>query len=265
MMTKHTRIFTALAVAGMLSLTACGGSDGPEQKSAAQAAPPQAETPTPPPITPPAPTPVASTVVLDFSKGIDGWSAGVADYTDGTEPSATQHGWLTLPSPLSDKYGYYLASRNNSDDVLTFVKHQLTGFVAGAKYALTFEMNYATDAATGCFGVGGSRGESVYMVAAAGTDEPKVVKNTDGNYRLNLDRGNQGAAGPQGVVLGTQGVDGLDCNGGKWAVASRKSTDAITVTADKEGKLWVVLGTDSAFESANAVYLMGATINAKPL
>lgn len=251
MMIKQSQIFTALAMAGLLSLTACGGSDGP----AAQ--PPQAA--------PPPPTPVASTTVVDFSKGIDGWTAGVADYTEGTEPTATGYGWSALPAPLAGKHGYYLASRNNSDDVLTFVKHQMTGFVAGAKYALTFEMNYATDAAAGCFGVGGSRGESVYMIAAAGTDEPKVVKNTDGNFRLNLDRGNQAAPGPQGVVLGTQGVEDLSCDGGSWAVTSRKSADAITVTADKEGKLWVVLGTDSAFESANAFYLLGATINAKPL
>lgn len=249
-MIKHTRIFAVLATAGLLTLTACGGSDGP-------AAPPQAA--------PPPPTPVASTVSVDFSKGIDGWSAGVADYTEGTEPTATGYGWSALPPPLSGKHGYYLASHNNSDDALTFVKHQLSGFVAGAKYALTFEMSYATDAAAGCFGVGGSRGESVYMVAAAATDEPKVVKNTDGNYRLNLDRGNQGAAGPQGVVLGTQGVDGLNCDGGAWATTSRKSGDAIAVTADKEGKLWVVLGTDSAFEAGNAFYLLGASINAKPL
>ena len=256
MMIKQSQIFTALAMAGLLSLTACGGSDGPAAQS------PQAS---PPVATVPPPTPVASTTVVDFSKGIDGWTASVADYTEGTEPTATGYGWSALPAPLAGKHGYYLASRNNSDDVLTFVKHQMTGFVAGAKYALTFEMNYATDAAAGCFGVGGSRGESIYMIAAAGTDEPKVVKNTDGNFRLNLDRGNQAAPGPQGVVLGTQGVEDLSCDGGSWAVTSRKSTDAITVTADKEGKLWVVLGTDSAFESANAFYLLGATINAKPL
>jgi hypothetical protein len=251
MMIKQTQIFTAFAMAGLLSLTACGGSDGPAAQT------PQAA--------PPPPVPVASTTVVDFSKGIDGWTAGVADYTEGTEPTATGYGWSALPAPLAGKHGYYLASRNNSDDVLTFVKHQMTGFVAGAKYALTFEMNYATDAAAGCFGVGGSRGESVYMIAAAGTDEPKVVKNTDGNFRLNLDRGNQAAPGPQGVVLGTQGVEDLSCDGGSWAVTSRKSADPITVTADKEGKLWVVLGTDSAFESANAFYLLGATINARPL
>ncbi len=261
-MIKPTQIFTVLAMAGLLSLTACGGSDGPAAQSPQAAAP---AAPTPPVVTPPAPTPVAATVALDFNTGIDGWTAGVADYTDGTEPTATGYGWSALPAPLSGKHGFYLASRNNSDDVLTFAKRQLSGFVAGAKYALTFEMSYATDAAAGCFGVGGSRGESVYMVAAASADEPKVVKNTDGNYRLNLDRGNQGAGGPQGVVLGTQGVEGLDCNGGHWAVTSRTSTEAINVTADKEGKLWIVLGTDSAFESANAFYLMGATVNAKPL
>jgi hypothetical protein len=52
-------------------------------------------------------------------------------------------------------------------------------------------------------GVGGSRGENVYMVAAVATDEPKLVKqSSDSRYRLNFDHGDQAGSGKQGKVLG---------------------------------------------------------------
>jgi hypothetical protein len=250
-MQKHTLIFSTLAVAGLLS--ACGGSDNPVAQT-----PPPASAPVAPPV------PVASTIVVDFSKGIDGWSAGVADYHDGTEPSEAASGWSKLPPPVGGM-GYYIVSHNNSDDVFTFTKRQFGGLVAGAKYKLSFEMRYATSAATGCFGVGGARGESIYMVAAANTDEPKVVKQADGRYRLNFDHGDQAESGVQGKVLGTQGIEGLECDGSGFAVATRKSDQTVTVQADKEGKFWLVLGTDSAFEGTNALYLLGATVDVKPL
>jgi hypothetical protein len=64
--------------------------------------------------------------------------------------------------------------------------------------------------------------------------------------------------------LGLLGAEGLDCGGGGWVKVTRKSDEAIAVTADKEGKLWVVLGTDSGFEATNALFLLSATVNVKP-
>jgi hypothetical protein len=31
-----------------------------------------------------------------------------------------------------------------------------------------------------------------------------------------------------------------------------------------DGKFWIVLGTDSAFEGTNDLYLLGAVVNVKP-
>lgn len=251
-MFEQTKIMSALALSGALALSACGGGTdvvvGPA-KPAAPVAPAK---------------PVASTITVDFNAGIDGWSADVADFTEETKPVDVAAAWKEMPAPLSGK-GYYLISTNKSDDVLTFVKHQVGGFVPGAKYALTFAMRYATDAGTGCLGVGGSRGESMWMVVAAGADEPKVVKQADGEYRLNLERGNQAESGRQGHVIGLQGGEGLGCAGGKWASQERKSDQAIELRADQDGKFWIVLGIDSGFESTNALYLQGATVNVKPL
>ncbi len=251
-MFDQTKMMSALVLSGMLALTACGGGTdvvvGPA-KPAAPVAPPK---------------PVASTITVDFNAGIDGWSADVADFTEETKPVDVAAAWKDLPAPLTGK-GYYLISTNKSDDVMTFVKRQVGGFVPGAKYAVTFAMRYATDAGSGCMGVGGSRGDSMWMVVAASADEPKTVKQADGEYRLNLERGNQAESGRQGKVIGLQGGEGLGCSGGKWATQERKSDEAIELQADKDGKFWIVLGTDSGFESTNALYLQGATVNVKPL
>jgi hypothetical protein len=238
-----TKLISGVALAGMLA--ACGGSNDALPR------------PVPPAL-------AASTITVDFAKGIDGWSAGVADYYDESQPSETASGWSPLPGltpPIPGK-ALFLTSRNHSDDLLTFVKHQYGGFVAGAKYKLTFSLRYVSDAGAGCED---GRGDNVFMVAAGGTDEPKVVRLDDGKYRLNLDRGNQDTSGPQGVSLGAEGIKGLSCDGGEWTVATRASEQAITVQADKLGKLWVVLGADSAFAAVNSVYLLGATIDIKPL
>jgi hypothetical protein len=254
-MFKQNKMMSVLALSGVLAvstLTACGGGTdvivGPA-KPAEPVAPPK---------------PVASVITVDFNAGIDGWSADVADFTAETRPVDVAAAWKDLPAPLTGK-GYYLISTNKSDDVMTFVKRQVSGFVPGAKYAVTFAMRYATDAGTGCMGVGGSRGESMWMVVAASADEPKVVKQANDELRLNLERGNQAESGRQGKVIGVQGGEGLGCNGGKWATQERKSDEAVELQADKDGKFWIVLGTDSGFESTNALYLQGATINVKPL
>lgn len=251
-MSKATFPMTALALAGTLLLSACGGDD-------TTIAPISGPIPAPVPV-----VPVASTLKVDFNAGTDGWTLGTADHFEGDKPEAVSSEWKALPAPLKGK-GYYIASTNRSDDVLTYVKHQYGGYVPGAKYALTFEMTYATDAGSACFGVGGSRGSSIYMIVAASADEPKTVQDSDKRYHLNLDRGNQSQSGRQGKVLGIQGDESLRCEGGVWASQTRKSDEAIELQADKDGKFWIVLGTDSGYEADNAFYLQSATVNVKPL
>ncbi|MFA9218197.1 MAG: hypothetical protein ACEQSK_13995, partial [Sphingomonadaceae bacterium] len=120
-------------------------------------------------------------------------------------------------------------------------------------------------AATGCFGVGGSEGESVYVTAAVSAAEPILVQAADGRYRLNIDRGDQAVSGTVGQVLGVIGSDGLKCDNSVYASSVRKTAQPITVQADAAGKIWLVLGIDSAFESASEIYLQSATISAKPI
>lgn len=244
-----TKIYTSLALAGMIALAGCGG--GTVSVNAPQG-------------TPQPPAPSAVVLAIDFNAGSDGWSGGVADYYDTSIPTEVKFEQKALPSPLSGK-ALYMVSHNNSDDVFTYVKKQFGGLVPNTKYAVDVEIRYTSAAATGCVGVGGAEGDSVYLTAAVSAAEPILVKLDDGRYRLNIDRGDQAQGGTAGRVLGLIGNDALKCDNSVYASSVRKTASPITVQADAAGKVWLVMGTDSAFESTSALYLQSATFSAKPL
>jgi hypothetical protein len=125
-------------------------------------------------------------------------------------------------------------------------------------------VKFATDVPSGCMGVGGSPGESVWVVGAASDVEPKSVVN-NGRSEMNIDRGNQGGGGKAGQVLGTIGNSVTDC--GKPVLESKtlKSKEALTVKADAEGKLWLLVGIDSGFESASHLTFQSVVLDAEPV
>jgi hypothetical protein len=235
-----------------LALTACGGSDNTSTKQ-----------PVGSPAPAPAPTPTASTITIDFNKGIDGWTAGVADYHDGTEPTETGAGWSKLPVPFTGM-GYYMRSHNNSDDVFTFAKRQFSGLVPNAKYTLTFEMSYATSAPTAAWASAARAARTSTWWPPSPPTSPSGQAKQRQPLSPELRSRRPGRLRQAGQGAGPQGIDGLDCGGTEFAKATRKSDEAIAFTADKDGKFWIVLGTDSAFEGTNDLYLLGAVVNVKP-
>lgn len=165
-------------------LVACGGSGG-------------AGSPTPPAAQPP--------IVdrsFDFSLGNGGWLSGQADYTMDTAPADVVNDIRSLPAPFTG-LGFYSAGTNRSDDLLIYVKTKISGLVAGTTYRASVTVEFLTDVSSGCVGVGGSPGDSVWIITAVSTAEPLTIFN-NGNYRLNIDRGNQSVSGRDGVE------DGLD-------------------------------------------------------
>ena len=262
----NTRIYTSLALAGLITLAGCGGGDTAfsEPAAPAQPAPPAPPPPTQPPAPPAPPVPTAVTVTVDFNAGIEGWVGGVSDYYDSSVPGNVVFEQRTLAAPLSGK-AFYISSHNNSDDVLTYVKKQVGGLVPNAKYTVDVELHFASHTAAGCPGVGGGEGDSLYMVTAVSAIEPLAVKRENGEYRMNIDRGNQAMEGPAGRVLGLVGNPDLKCDNSVFGASVRKSASPITVQADAAGKVWLMLGTDSAYESTGEAYLQGAIFSAKPV
>ncbi|GAB2855591.1 hypothetical protein GCM10027277_25160 [Pseudoduganella ginsengisoli] len=237
-------IKSALAVSLLASLAACGGDN--------VSTPPQG-----------GPVLKAVQVTADFNQGIDGWKGDSSDYSAADAPENVVFEQRALGAPLSGK-GYYVAGTNRSDDLFLYVKKQFGGFVPSASYKVMFTVKFATDVPTGCMGVGGSPGESVWVFGAASDIEPKNVVN-NGRTALNIDRGNQGGGGKAGQMLGTIGNSVTDC--GKPVMESKtlKSKEPLTVKADAEGKLWLLVGIDSGFEAASKLTFQSVVLDAEPV
>ncbi len=201
---------------------------------------------------------------FDFSRSVAGWTIGQADYGPVTAPTDVIGEARPLPAPLTGS-GLLLSGTNNSDDLLLYATTRMPDLAPGATYRVAATVAFATDVPTGCAGVGGSPGESVWVIVGAATTEPRTV--FDGrDYRVNLQRGNQSAGGPQGGPLGTIANTVPNCGPRRWETKQLASPDAVpgTVTADPQGTAWLLVGMDSGFESLSRIYLQRVTVTLTP-
>src|SRR5690554_4239512 len=143
-------------------------------------------------------------VSYNFNTNLDGWEADFADYREGDEAShKLEAKFSPLPEPLSQKDNSFKLSGNNpSDDVFMFIKRKITDLEPNRNYELTFELEFATNAPDNSGGVGGSPAGSVYIKAGASQVEPDKKADSHGDYRMNIDKGNQASEGKDMTNLG---------------------------------------------------------------
>ena len=155
--------------------------------------------------------------------------------------------------------------RHRSDDLLIYVKTKISGLVAGTTYRASVTVEFLTDVSSGCVGVGGSPGDSVWIITAVSTAEPLTTFNS-GSYRLNIDRGNQSVSGRDGIVLGTLANSVPNCGERRWEskTVSTPSPSPLSVRADERGEAWFLVGLDSGFESFSRVYYRRFTVRLSP-
>lgn len=196
------------------------------------------------------------TARVDFSTGQHGWTAGFADYPVADEAIYNlQSDYRTLPAPLdTSQRALFISGVNRSDDLFMYWKGQIVGLSPGTRYRASFEVEFATNVPSGCVGVGGSPGESVWIKAGATDIEPESVL-VDGFYLMNIDKGNQSTSGENAVVLGDIATS-QPCGGGEpqWELKQLVGTETLTFTADSDGRVWLLVGSDSGFESITSLY-----------
>ena len=173
-----------------------------------------------------------------------------------------------LPAPLTDHAGLRLTGHNRSDDLAMLVTAPIHGLQPGSLYRVEVEAEIASNVPTGCSGIGGSPGDSVYLkLGAAGREPLAEVDPADGWLRLNIDYGVQSQPGANARVTGTL-ANSQDCaNGpdGDWEI--KRVTTAgqpLLVSADDSGVLWVFAGSDSAFEGFTQYYILSLTTRLEP-
>lgn len=198
----------------------------------------------------------------EFVGGSDGWASDIADYTDATRPDDLLSETAATPPGLeAGDDMFHVAVSNPSDDIFLYLRKQLTmesGLVPEMAYRVHVDVRFASGAPTGCVGIGGAPGESVWMKAGATASEPVPVSQ-DGQVRLSADKGGQSEAGADAVVLGTieNGIpceEALSDDAPDYAFVTLSGSLPDPVTTDHDGTLWLFVGTDSGFEGRTSVY-----------
>ncbi len=203
---------------------------------------------------------VTITHEYNFVGGALGWEAGFADYEVGTEDQIAPTAEIrTLPPPL-DAAGtaFFLSGTNRSDDLFMYLKRPVAGLRPNATYRVRFAVELATNAPSGCMGVGGAPGESVVVKAGATTVEPTRSVDELDHYRLDVDKGDQTEGGREAIVLGHIGNSSNDCQSPEGVPYELKALDSgpsfLEVESTADGGAWLLVGTESGFEATTALY-----------
>jgi len=203
-------------------------------------------------------------ITYTFENDEEGWIIGFADLPADYDPDIYEldSEWRELPNDL-DGYGIYMQGHNRSDDLFMFLKRQVDGLEPGATYRATFRLVLASNVPPGLSGIGGSPGESVYVKVGATTIEPLVEEDpTDGWLRMNIDKGNQATEGEDMINIGDMANPNLTPEtAGSYELMEQNSSDRdFEVTADKDGVVWFIVGTDSGFEGLTTLYYDTITV-----
>ena len=220
--------------------------------------------------------PMAVTYDFDFQSGPEGWEALFADYPAASTPAEQQQvdtfyellaRHSALPAPLDPSQGAMeLHGHNHSDDLKMILKRRVTGLRPQTSYTFDFTVVLASNAPTGCAGVGGAPGESVVIKAGASTGEPSRVVGDSNHLRLTVDIGNQSTGGANGRVLGNF-ANSHPCFSGysdyELITRSTAGLPPLDVQTDAEGGAWLLFATDSGFEGATRAYVDRITVTAR--
>ena len=199
-------------------------------------------------------------IVDDFSRGSAGWLATFTDYSLNDDSISQRIAEVrALPAEVdSTRRGYYLQAVNGSDDLFSYLKKPLTienGIEPNATYNVEFLVEFASNAAAECFGVGGAPGLAVDLkVGASGVEPVQMLVGRE--VTLNLDKGEQHNGGADATLAGNIGVPISNCNldTPPFALAERRVVHAHPVQASSYGWLWLFVGTDSGYEGLNQLY-----------
>ena len=162
------------------------------------------------------------------------------------------HAHRPLPYGLEGS-GIYVQGHNRSDDLFMFLKRRVGGLRPGAEYKVFASVDLATNVPAGSVGIGGSPGESVFVKAGASAVEPVTAVDDNRYLRMNIDKGNQSRGGEAMVVIGN--VAHPDVVDREYHIKTLDNANMpLTVNADEEGRVWLIVGTDSGFEGLSTFY-----------
>jgi len=203
---------------------------------------------------------------FDFSRGLQGFTAGFADLPAGYSNALyeLESRVQSRPAATGNGSALFIAGSNRSDDLWMFWRTRLRGLGPQTLYRVTMDVQLISDVDAGQVGIGGAPGESVFVKLGASTAEPKVVTDSEGWLRLNLDKGNQSTGGANAVVAGNVAkAEGAPAG---YAVLDRSSRgQSLSAATDASGGMWIFFGTDSGFEGRTSLFYTRCAVVLEPI
>jgi len=199
---------------------------------------------------------------FDFSIGDQQFAGGVSDFD---AAQSKQHMFTfdnrDLPTPFPPgRKAQYVSGFNPSDDLFMYMKRKITGLAPSSTYQVFITVEFASIYPTNAIGVGGAPGEGVTMKAGVTLIEPDTIIQTGSpNVVMNIDKGNQSIPGVDMDTIGHVGVEDTT------TVYTLKTNDNLThpfmFATNASGEAWIIVGTDSGFESTTSLYYTTITAN----
>jgi hypothetical protein len=206
-------------------------------------------------------------IAFSFQRSTMGFAPIFADLPqDANETYEIESAWERLPAPLESRVGIRLTGHNRSDDLAMLIARPIAGLEPNALYRVELEAELASNVPQGCAGVGGSPGESVYLKLGVSSIAPAALPVQEGPetmLRLNIDYGVQSQDGADAIVVGdmTTGAPASQCPQSDWELKTISTHGRhFGGRTDAQGRLWVLAGTDSAFEGLSTVYFTGLRV-----
>lgn len=192
--------------------------------------------------------------MFDFNDDLEGFEEIFADYHDDGNNLDTYEmafGRELIPVGTNASQGLFITAQNRSDDLFMGFYKKLTGLKSSVTYKLKITFKLATNEEAGSIGVGGSPAESVYVKAGAANQEPKIELDDQQVYRLNIDKGNQAEGSTSIPVVSNMAKP----EGSPAGYVIKELSVEVEVSSATDGSLYLLLGTDSAFEGLTRYYL----------
>ena len=190
-----------------------------------------------------------------FHSDAEGWTAGFADLPVDHDQQFFELDSVhrQLPDGLHQSRGMFMQGHNRSADLFMYLKRRVDGLQPNTTYDVSVSLDLATNVQAGLFGIGSAPGEGVSVKAGASTVEPTAAEGDNQHLRMNIDKGNQSQGGEDMVVIGN--VAHSEVTGSEHRLKTLDNAgQPLSVETDGNGRVWLIVGTDSGFEGLTAIY-----------
>jgi len=198
-------------------------------------------------------TQIGSRYAFTYDIDNEGWIGSFTDYRRYEESIyALKFSHATLPQPLNTADGAVLQSGiNRGERLFMYMVRRIDGLDVNRTYDVSIDVEFAAHTDDGA-------NQEVTLKAGATGFEPKRYVDARGFYRLNVDKGDQSGSGNDMQALGRLS-NGSD-NGG-YRLQHLSNRTPLRVSADENGTMWVIVGTDSGIDAGTTIYYNTVTVS----